>query len=102
MKQELSFHQHHIPGGAIPECAARLTEWLKSIASHKTGAYTSPEHSIRLPLDPSVLLEVRRELERCWTSQLRYVFVVGIGGSNLGAKAVYDALTVSMLTSASM
>jgi len=24
--------------------------------------------------------------------ELRYIIVVGIGGSNLGAKAVYDAL----------
>lgn len=92
MKQDLSFFHHNIPGGIIPESAARFTERIKDIASHKSGAYVSPEHSLRLPIDPGVRLEVMHQVERSWNTQLRYVIVVGIGGSNLGTKAIYDAL----------
>ncbi len=38
------------------------------------------------------MLEVLNQVERSWNTQLSYVVVIGIGGSNLGAKAVYDAL----------
>jgi glucose-6-phosphate isomerase len=92
MKQDLIVHYKHSPEGRIPESAALLTERLKLLASHKTGVYQSPEHAVRLPSDPSIMLDVLHQVEQSWNTQLAYVIVVGIGGSNLGAKAVYDAL----------
>lgn len=92
MKQEIHFHHKHIPRGTIPEGARRLDAEIKAIAAGKTGAYVSPVHGLRLPNDPSVMLEVRHHAERYFSTQLRYVIVVGIGGSNLGTQAVYDAL----------
>jgi glucose-6-phosphate isomerase len=91
-KQDLHIHHKHIPKGTIPEGAKRLAEEIKEIAAQKTGAYKTHEHSLRLPLDPSIMLEVRHHAERYFSTQLRYVIVVGIGGSNLGTQAVYDAL----------
>src|SRR3989344_1602821 len=52
--------------------------------------YAAPDSFVALPNDESHSKNasvVAREF-----SGVRYVFVVGIGGSNLGAKAVYDAL----------
>lgn len=92
MKQDIRVNYKHSPDGSIPESAALLTERLKIITAHKTGVYESPEHAARLPSDPGIMLEVLQQVERSWNTQLSYVVVIGIGGSNLGAKAVYDAL----------
>ena len=93
MKQRLSYTYHNIAGRAhIPERIAGYTEKLALIAGMKSGAYESHEHSLRLPLDTAMLAEVKKNVERYFTTGLRYVIVVGIGGSNLGTQAVYDAL----------
>jgi glucose-6-phosphate isomerase len=92
MKQDLIVHYKHSPEAHIPESAALLTERLRQITSNKTGVYASPEHSARLPADPSVMLDVLHQVELSWNTQLAYVIVVGIGGSNLGAQAVYNAI----------
>jgi glucose-6-phosphate isomerase len=47
---------------------------------------------VALPSDASVLSEVTSMVEKKKTDRLKYVYVIGIGGSNLGAMAVYDAL----------
>ena len=54
--------------------------------------YTIPESALRLPFDKG-LFEVSRALAtKLGGPKLNYVVVVGIGGSNLGTKAVYEAL----------
>lgn len=57
-----------------------------------TGSYGAPESSINLPLDEDLLEQVEKLAATMVTPDLRYVFVIGIGGSNLGTKAIYDAL----------
>jgi glucose-6-phosphate isomerase len=57
-----------------------------------TGSYGAPEASLNLPLDHDLVEEVERLAHALITPDLRYVFVIGIGGSNLGTKAIYDAL----------
>jgi len=54
--------------------------------------YDAPEASVNLPGDAQVLEAVEAVVRQIDTAKLRYVFLVGIGGSYLGAKAVYDAL----------
>jgi glucose-6-phosphate isomerase len=54
--------------------------------------YFAPEASVNLPGDSDVLKSVEEVLAKVDTSKLRYVFLIGIGGSYLGTKAVYDAL----------
>ncbi len=69
-----------------------LHEELRQISLERSGGYTKPNDVIRLPFDPHMLVEAKRVAEAYYTSQLKYVVVVGIGGSNLGTKAIYEAL----------
>lgn len=59
---------------------------------HQSKNYTLPESSINLPFDDAAKNEVLRLAEKKKTGELKYILVIGIGGSNLGAKAIYDAL----------
>lgn len=54
--------------------------------------YDSLESSINLPSDTDLLEGVLAMRAKKMTSDLKYIIVIGIGGSNLGTKAVYDAL----------
>jgi glucose-6-phosphate isomerase len=93
MKQSLNYSYHNVTGRAhIPERMSGYTEMLADIASMKSGEYVTHEHSLRLPLDTAMLAEVKHQVERYFTTSLRYVVVVGIGGSNLGTQAIYDAI----------
>ncbi len=77
----------------IRETAPKLDEYkehLKSVI--ETGNYEAAESSINLPTDNTLLRNVMVLVEKKKTDTLKYVVVVGIGGSNLGTKAVYDAL----------
>ncbi len=53
--------------------------------------YTQPESSIQLPSDTAMLNEVL-VLANDYRRQKPLVVVVGIGGSNLGTQAVYEAI----------
>lgn len=54
--------------------------------------YQSPEASVCLPSDAELLQQVTTLAAEKVSDSLRYIFLVGIGGSNLGTKAIYDAL----------
>ncbi|OGZ14637.1 MAG: hypothetical protein A3H76_05740 [Candidatus Lloydbacteria bacterium RIFCSPLOWO2_02_FULL_54_12] len=72
-----------------------LDAYIGEIAAMKEGAagkYSVHESSLFLPLDEKILAEAESQGEKYVSAQLRYIVVIGIGGSNLGAKAVYDAL----------
>lgn len=58
----------------------------------QSGEYNFPEGSINLPNDEVIARNVVAFRDKLIDTSLKYVIVVGIGGSNLGAKAVYDAL----------
>ncbi len=76
---------------------ANLSKKLIPYASHlgeavKSGNYDAPESSINLPSDDELfgkVLELKKSLA---IEKLKYIVVVGIGGSNLGTQAIYDAL----------
>ena len=55
-----------------------------------SGDYTAAEASVNLPFDTALHDAVEWLVGKLRTPELKYVFLVGIGGSNLGAKAVYD------------
>lgn len=65
-------------------------EHLIKIASN--NSYQNDEASINLAFDDLLLEQVNNLVKNKVSTSLRYIFVVGIGGSNLGTKAVYDAL----------
>lgn len=58
----------------------------------KDTEYTSCESSLALPSDKLLLENIQRVVKEKKSKELKYVFVIGIGGSNLGTKAIYDAL----------
>ena len=54
--------------------------------------YESEEASLNLSCDDELVERVESLVSEKVTADLKYIFVIGIGGSNLGTKAVYDAL----------
>lgn len=58
----------------------------------KTANYDFPESSINLPFDNKSLKEIKNLSRTKDGPELKYIIVVGIGGSNLGAQAIYDAV----------
>lgn len=70
----------------VDNYSRRLQEVLQA------KAYDAAESSINLPGDDALLQAVNSLVAQKVSPQLKYSIVIGIGGSNLGAKAVYDAL----------
>lgn len=64
-------------------------EQLQKVAYSHT--YDASESSINLPSDAALLKTVLEMKQAKTTDALKYIIDIGIGGSNLGAKAVYDA-----------
>lgn len=62
----------------------------------KETNYSQPESSLQLPGDDKQLKEVQEAVERLRSATLQYVIIIGIGGSNLGTQAVYEAIAGSM------
>lgn len=71
----------------------RVIPYIQKLAQKvRAGGYNFLESSLNLPSDKTHLDEVMRCVKKFKTKVLKYIVVVGIGGSNLGTKAVYDAL----------
>lgn len=66
------------------------TERLRDI--RKSEAYTEYESSLNLPNDTVLLDKVKNVAQAVVTPEIKYSIVIGIGGSNLGTKAVYDTI----------
>ncbi len=82
-----------IPSSAVEVLGGELTPYLASLRrTVEQGGYTAPEASLLVPTDEYIQTAVEAILDKVYTKSLRFVFVIGIGGSNLGTKAVYDAM----------
>lgn len=82
-----------IDENALKEAAERLEpyrDYLGKILGH--NEYDAPECSVNLPIDQQMIPVVKVVKKSKVSKKLKYIVVVGIGGSNLGTKAVYDAL----------
>lgn len=66
------------------------TEHLKGVL--KDNSYLLDEASLYLPFDTAFYNESLTMAENYKSDKLKYVFVVGIGGSNLGTMAIYNAI----------
>lgn len=62
----------------------------------QTGTYEEPESSLCLPGDRALLQHMQEIAARLHSPTLQYVIIIGIGGSNLGTQAVYEAIAGSM------
>jgi hypothetical protein len=76
----------------VVKTASSLTAYVKHLQEVANDSqYSEPESSINLPTDKELyekVLAVKKEKD---TDHIKYFIDIGIGGSNLGAKAVYDA-----------
>lgn len=83
----------NVPSGAIELLGGELNQYLAELRRVvETGSYAAKEASLLVPSDEYMLPAVELLLDKVYTKDLRYVFVIGIGGSSLGTKAMYDAL----------
>ncbi len=91
---ELHFHTSTaLESAAVNALAGKLTPYLSRLRRVvEMGGYGAPECSLSVPADTYMLHATEAIVERVYSAALRYIFVVGIGGSNLGTKAIYDAL----------
>src|SRR3989344_2448076 len=63
---------------------------LREVA--KKNNYDSDEASINLPFDEGLVKKIRSLKDKKIANNLKYLILIGIGGSNLGTKAIYDAI----------
>lgn len=85
--------ENEITKDSLNEKSNTLVAYIKSLREVATrNTYDDAEASINLAFDDDLLERVNALVVEKVTLKLRYIFVVGIGGSNLGTKAVYDAL----------
>lgn len=75
---------------AAGKSLAGYIERLNNVARAKD--YSAPEGFINLPADRNLLHQVEEVRRSKSSARLKYIIVAGIGGSNLGARAAYDAL----------
>ena len=77
-----------------------LTKTIESLSDYRShlqeviakGGYDSDEASINLPSDNELIYSVMQMTGKKKSPNLKYIIIIGIGGSNLGTKAIYDAL----------
>lgn len=83
----------HISAKEYTAAAKKLSEYQQQLRMIvKKTDFTTPESSLCLPSDAKTQKDVASCIRATVHPNLRYIIVVGIGGSNLGTKAVYDAL----------
>ena len=76
----------------IAPIAEELFSYIDEIkAAEEKGNYDFPESSVLLLSDRALFDEAARAVLGKKTKRLKYVFIIGIGGSSLGAEAFYDA-----------
>ncbi len=85
--------QSTISPSLVQSSQSSLDPYLQDLSdAAKSHEYTKGYGSVALPDDEETLRLVQEMGKQLITSELKYVIDIGIGGSNLGAKAVYDAL----------
>lgn len=87
------FENAGIEQAKISQAASELDDYLEHLQQvTEEGGYQHDEGTINLPSDQEIRQQVQEVAQQVATDNLKYIVVVGIGGSNLGAQAVYEAL----------
>lgn len=71
---------------------ARCRQEIIALASTVHLPYQDPRSFVKLPFDQKTIDTIKEHAEELLSLLPMLLVVVGIGGSNLGAKAVYDAI----------
>lgn len=90
---KFSYTAQFIEKGIIPARTHELLERVHGFAAIRGGEYKEQIEVLRVPFDGTMLSEAKAMAERMNTSSLRVIFVVGIGGSSLGTRAIIEALS---------
>ncbi len=86
-------HALGITGQQIESSSKVLAPYMRTLAiASGEENYTSPETALALLHDTKILKEIAAITANLKTKVLKYVFVVGVGGSSLGARAIYEAV----------
>jgi len=77
----------------IAEVAERLAPYLDTLRRipEEHNEYSAPESFISLPFDEPLHRLSMEMAAAVRTEHLKYIIVIGIGGSNLGTQAIYEA-----------
>lgn len=86
---QLSLEHSDVDQNNNQDKISSYSERIKQVRG--TGTYDQPECSLKLPDDQTLLSNVNDLVKQKVTESLKYSIVIGIGGSNLGTKAIYDA-----------
>jgi glucose-6-phosphate isomerase len=95
----MQFNYEHT--GIAPERIVPFQEQLEPYREllekeSKDSGYKEYESLLQLPADEELLTAVKAIAQAIKTPTLQYIVVNGIGGSNLGTNAVYEAIAGSM------
>ncbi len=92
----MEFHYRETSGissSAVDAAKPLLGPYIDSLRTVRgKGGYEAPESSINLPYDEALLDTCVSIVEEKKIHSVKYIFLIGIGGSNLGVRALYDAL----------
>src|SRR5260221_4273378 len=86
-------NQNLLDEAVILETARTLKDYvdhLRKVADSRSFDFN--ESSINLPYDSSATSDSEKLVKKFESKDLKYIFVIGIGGSNLGTMAIYNAL----------
>lgn len=91
---KFNFDKHSlVPAQEIVSQVNELKGYEKLINTVATSRkYNFPESFVKLPFDEALVTKILKLKQKVMHDNIKYVVVVGIGGSSLGAKAVYDAI----------
>lgn len=95
MKNSFSCHYYNTsPRGFVDSESAttNLIDELRRIAQLHSREYLTHDEMSRLPFDEQIFNLTKDTAVRYYSSQLKFIIVIGIGGSNLGTKAIYDGV----------
>ena len=90
---KLLYKTAHFTDQSIKKMSGVLEEYvafLQDVA--RKNSYNQPESFINVPFDEKQINQVFTVNNLTVNQHLKYVLVLGIGGSSLGAKAIYDAI----------
>ncbi len=89
LNSEHSNDYHRVFGGGRNGDFASYLQYLRGIVASEN--YEPPEAFLNLPSDNASFSNITKVIAQKQTPSLRFIILVGIGGANLGARAIYDA-----------
>lgn len=88
----ISYLTKNIKKRAAPHLALENLKRIRLLQKSSIHEYHEMLDVLKVPFDDGVLREASLCAKELNTTSLRYVFVIGIGGSSLGSKAITSAL----------